>query len=446
MDLKNPPLYLSRYLKIFPWPDDPGYLLLYSTRNAALALVPAEDGERLRRGEIPPDNAETLAELGMVVADPDQERAEVFDLPAEINRQDEGLNVSVILGLACNFACRYCYEGDLKQGQAMTAATAAQTVAFLREHYTAGHRKSLTLDFYGGEPLLYVDLILEIARPLQAFVEERGGKFRFSLVTNGSLLTRATVKRLKPVGLYAAKVTVDGPPAEHDRLRPFKSGAPSFAVIMANVRACHDLVRIGFGGNYTRDNFQRVGELLALVEVMGFTPAQFGAVQFHPVIQGADRYANPEFTGGCRTADEPWLAEAALAVRDETIRRGYPTPKLMPSPCMVDMDDAFVVNFDGALFKCVAMIAHPEYAVGDVVHGLGDVATICRRDHWRENKECGECAYLPLCFGGCRYMALQRFGSIGRVDCRRDFYERIIEGTVQQDARLQARGEEDPAP
>jgi uncharacterized protein len=429
---------LSSYLKIFPWPDDPAYLLLYSTKNAAMALVPAADGLLLRQGEIPPDLVETLTELGMVVPDLVRERAEVFDLLAEINRQDEGLNVSVILGLACNFACQYCYEGDLKHGQSMTPATAAQTVAFLQERYAARQRNKLTLDFYGGEPLLYEDLILDIARPLQAFVQEQGGQFRFSLVTNGSLLTREVVAQLTDAGLYAAKVTVDGPPAEHNRLRPFKSGAPSFDLILDNVRACHDLVRIGFGGNYTRDNFGRVAELLDIVAERGMGPGHFGAVQFHPVIQSADRYANPEFSDGCRTADEPWLAEAALFVRDEAIRRGYPTPKLIPSPCMVDLDDALVVNHDGTLFKCVAMIGHPQYAVGDVRRGLGDVATICRRDLWRENQECGTCVYLPLCFGGCRYMELQRAGTIG-LDCRRGFYDRILEGTVQQDALSEFR-------
>ncbi|MHB8810374.1 MAG: geopeptide radical SAM maturase [Desulfobulbaceae bacterium] len=435
-------MHISSYLKIFPWPDDPEYLLLYSTKNAAMALVEAADGLRLRAGEIPPDSAETLAELGMVVADPEAERAEVFDLLAEINRQDEGLNVSIILGLACNFACQYCYEGDLKaDGQAMSATTAAQTVAFLKERYATRQRQKLTLDFYGGEPLLYVERILSIARPLKEFVEARGGEFRFSLVTNGSLLTRATVEQLLPAGLYAAKVTVDGPPEEHNRLRPYKSGAPSFDVILANVRACHDLVRIGFGGNYTRDNFSRVAELLDIVAERGMGPAHFGAVQFHPVIQSADQYANPEFSDGCRTADEPWLADAALFVRAEAIRRGYPTPKLIPSPCMVDLDDAFVVNHDGTPFKCVAMIGHPQYAVGDVRKGLGDVGTICRRDIWRGNEECGECAYLPLCFGGCRYMELQRSGTIG-LDCRRPFYDRILEGTVQQDARVQAEAEE----
>ena len=423
----------SRYLKVFPWPDDPEYLLLYSTKNAAMALVPAADGLKLRAGEVPTDQAAELAELGLLVADPEAERAEVFDLLAEINREDEGLNCSIIVGMACNFACVYCYEGNLKDGRAMGDATGAQLVAFLRERYLARGRKKMTLDFYGGEPLLYVARILAIAAPLKEFVEGRGGVFRFSLVTNGSLLTRETVARLVPAGLYAAKMTVDGPPDQHNRLRPFRNGQPSFEAIMANIHACHDLVKIGFGGNYTRDNFHRIPELLDIAEEQGLGPGHFGNVQFHPVLSTSDPFAHPEFTGGCLGTDEPWLAEAALFAHAELIRRGYPSPRLIPSPCMVDLDDALVVNHDGTLFKCVAMIGHPEYAVGDVWQGLADVATTCNRDHWREHAECRQCEYLPLCFGGCRYMALQRTGSL-QVDCRRQFYERIIEGTVLQEA------------
>ncbi|RJX18479.1 MAG: putative geopeptide radical SAM maturase [Desulforudis sp.] len=430
----------SRYLKIFPWPGDPGYLLLYSTKNAARALLPTEDGLKLRAGEVPADHAEELAGLGMAVADPEAERAEVFDLLTEINRQDEGLNVSVILGLACNFSCVYCYEGTLKQGQAMTEETCGRLVTFLAERYLARGRTRLRLDFYGGEPLLYMDRIKAIAGPLQNFVEERGGNFSFSLVTNGSLLTRAVVRELLPFGLHAAKVTVDGPPDEHNRLRPFRNGGESFAAIMANVRACHDLVRIGFGGNYTRENFARVGELLDLALADGLGPDTLGQVQFHPVMQTADSFANPEFSGGCRRTDEPWLADAALSVREEAIRRGFPVPRLIPSPCMVDLDEAMVVNHDGTLFKCVAMIGHPEYAVGDLWQGLADAARICRRDLWRENEECRACAYLPLCFGGCRYMAMQRTDEIG-LDCRREFYDRTLEGTVRQDAMSEARGQ-----
>jgi len=242
------------------------------------------------------------------------------------------------------------------------------------------------------------------------------------------------VEDLLPSGLYGAKVTVDGPPDEHNRLRPFKSGRPSFDVILDNIGNCSDLVQIGFGGNYTLENYKKVPELLDCVEELGFTPEKLGMVQFHPVMQTTDEYTNPEFTGGCLSTSEPWLVEASAMVREELLERGYRTPKITPSPCMVDLDDAFVVHHDGSIFKCVAMIGHSKYAVGDVWNGIGNYEQTHHLDHWQHHKECRECEYLPLCFGGCRHMEFQRSGSMEKVDCMRLFWEQVLERSVVQDA------------
>jgi len=431
-------MQLSRFLKIFPYPGVPGYLLLYSTKNSAMALVPEEDYQCLQHGEIPPDLEETLAELGMLVHDPVQERVDVCNMLNEINRLDTGLNVSIILGLACNFSCLYCYEGSMKGSRAMSATTVEQLVAFLKERYSARNRQRLFLDFYGGEPLLYVQKIKNITMPLKRFVEERDGKFRFSLVTNGSLLTPELVEELLPAGLYGAKVTVDGPPDEHNRLRPFISGRPSFDVIMKNIADCCSRVRIGFGGNYTEENYGRIPELLDQVEkTYGLTPDKLGVVQFHPVMQTGDQYANPEFTGGCVSVNEPWVADATLSVREEILRRGYRTPKLMPSPCMIDLDDAFVINHDGRLFKCVAMIGHDQCAAGNVLQGFTDYGQTYHLDNWRHHKKCLDCEYLPLCFGGCRFAELQRTGSMENIDCMRKFWDGTLVRAVLQDACCQ---------
>jgi uncharacterized protein len=430
-------MVLSHYLKAFSYPAEPGYLLLYSLKNSAMALLPEEDYQHLQQGDIPDEYAEMLTELGMLVPDQAQERQEVYRMLDEINRLDSGLNVAIILGLACNFSCLYCYEGTLKKSQKMTDETCEQLLAFLKERYVTRNRQSLTLDFYGGEPLLYMKRIQDIAVPLKQFVEERGGKFQFSLVTNGSLLTREVVKKLLPIGLYGAKVTVDGPPDEHNRLRSFTSGEPSFDIILSNIRDCCDLVEIGFGGNFTEDNYERVPELLDSIADLGLTPEKLGLVQFHPVMQIADQYTNPEFTGGCVSANEPWVVDASLMIREEVLRRGYRTPKLIPTPCMIDIDDAFVISYDGRLYKCVAMIGHSKFAVGDVQKGFIDYRQTYHLDHWLHHKECIDCEYLPLCFGGCRYAELQRSDSMKNVDCMRGFWDGVLEKTVQQDVCFQ---------
>ena len=358
----------------------------------------------------------------------------MLDYLDEVNRLNDGLDVSIILGLDCNFACIYCYEGSMKGRLAMTDHTADQLIAYVKSRFTPDKNK-LTLDFYGGEPLLYAKRIKYIARQLKPYVEEQGGAFRFSLITNGSLLTPKVVDELLPLGLKAAKVTVDGPAAVHDQYRPFVSGKGSFKIIMRNVKNCCDMVRISLGGNFTRDNYKNMVPLLDYLEEQGLSPERLGNVQFLPAGQTMDTYANPEFTGGCISCSEPWMAKASLHLREEVLKRGYRTPKMGPSPCMVDINDGLVIHYDGSIFKCVAMIGHPFYAIGDVWQGINDYRELYGLDSWRHNDGCKQCVYLPLCFGGCREMEFQRSGSMKKVDCWRDFYDAILEKTVMQDVR-----------
>lgn len=425
-------MLLSQYLKIFPHPEKEGCRLLYSTKKAALVLLPAEVVNKLSRGVFPVEHADKLIKLGILVPDHQKEKAEVFDYLQEVNRHNTGLDIAVILGLDCNFACTYCYEGSMKGKHTMSQDTAEQVVAFIQKHYVPG-KKRMVLDFYGGEPLLYTEQIKYIAKHLKSFVEQRNGAFRFSLVTNGSLLTRKRVEELVPLGLSGAKITVDGPAAIHNQCRPFKSGRPSFDAIMQNVQDCHKIVKIGLGGNFTSENYQDFPALLDYMEELGLIPRDLGMVQFAPVLQTTDQYVNPEFTGGCLSSSEPWVAEATLMLREEVLKRGYKTPKLGPSPCMVDINDSLVVHFDGRIFKCVAMIGHDEFAVGDVWNGIRNYAETYHTKHWKHNDACRECVYLPMCFGGCRNMELQRSGSMAKVDCWREFYDAILEETIKQD-------------
>jgi len=427
-------MQLSNYLIAGPYLDKPGYHLLYSTKKSSVALLPSGVYEKISQKVELPEDTEKLTRLGMLTPDRQQERDEVHNYLGEINRLNTGLAVSVILGLDCNFSCTYCYEGSMKGKHAMAEDTADQLITYIKSRFTTDKNK-LTLDFYGGEPLLYTKRIKYIASQLKSFVEEQGGIFRFSLVTNGSLLSRKIATELVPLGLSIAKVTVDGPAAIHDQYRPFKSGQPSFAIIMTNARDCCDIMKIGLGGNFSAANYQDFPDLLDSMADYGLIPEKLGPVQFFPVIQTKDQYANPEFSGGCKTCNEAWVADATLRLREEVLKRGYKTPKMGPSPCMVDIDDAFVVHYDGSIFKCVALIGHPQFAVGDVWQGTGDFREIYALNSWRNNEACRQCVYLPLCFGGCRYMEYQRTGSMAKVDCMKEYLDATLEKMLIQDVR-----------
>jgi len=428
-------MHLSPFLKNFSLPEKKEARLLFSTKTCALTLLSVEALAAVQAGKAAPETMGVLIRLGMLVADPVKEQQEMLDYLPTVNLLNPNLRASVILGMACNFACVYCYEGSQKGAAAMDDATAEQLVTYLLARFTS-KKKRLVLDFYGGEPLLYLDRIRFLAGRLKPLIEARGGIFEFTLVTNGSLLTADLAKELVALGLVSAKITVDGPEENHNHFRPGKDGQGSWSAILANLKACCGIFPIFLSGNYTFDNFRRFPELLDSLATMGLGPEAFASVQFYPVMQVNDRFANPEFSGGCCSMHEPWLVEASLFLREEIMRRGYSFPKLQPAPCMVDLDDAFTVNHDGAIYKCVTLIGHREFVCGDIRRGLdhGWQESYCV-DHWQKEKKCRECAYLPLCFGGCRYMALQREGSMAKVDCQKEFLDATLEKMLMQDLK-----------
>ena len=69
--------------------------------------------------------------------------------------------------------------------------------------------------------------------------------------------------------------------------------------------------------------------------------------------------------------------------------------------------------------------------------------SVYNRDVWK-NEECLECAYLPQCFGGCRFMKFLRDGDITGVDCWKSFLDAILEKCILQDLKYRPANKKAP--
>ena len=428
-------MYFTPYLTVHRHPAIADQVLLFSTKTGALVLLAEEDFTALQNSDSENDYAGQLTDMGFLVADPEAERREVSQYLNDINRNNPNLTLAIILGMECNFACRYCFEGAQKGNKAMDDRTADQLIAFIKERFSPD-KKKLLLQIYGGEPLLYKKRIIYLAQRLKPYVEERGAKLSFDLISNGSLLTEKVVNELNTWGLDGVKVTIDGPPENHNHFRPFKSGAESFEVIVRNIKAVCGKTNIRLGGNFTKHTYQDFATVLDLLSQEGIGPDTLELVNFNIVMQVKDEITSNEYIGGCATINEPWLGDASLHVRKEVFRRGYPMGEIAPQPCAVEIDDAFTVHYDGSLYKCVTWVGHEQYKIGDLWQGVSeDYQKTHHVGHWQQEEKCQKCSYLPLCFGGCRYMAYQRDGHMAKVDCRKPFLDATLETMLFQDLR-----------
>ena len=428
---------LSRFLKIYPCPDQPGHSLLYSTKRSALLKIPEATLEAARQGTLTGADRDTLVRLGFLVPDPAAERIEMRDIFVNANKQRRLFNALVVLNLDCNLACGYCYEDNFRGNFYMSRETADLLVeTIIREQMEKGN--AVRVCFYGGEPLLSVGLIKEIASRLLAAAHRAGTFFNFSLVTNGTLLSRSLVRELIPLGLVSAKVTLDGPRQTHDLSRPFVSGSGSFDAILDNVAQVCDLIRLNLGGNFTRDNYQFFPSLMDHLAARGVTPDKVAKMQFSPVVKKSGTKGAGDFSSNCVCSYEPWLIEAGLHLREEILKRGYPAAKIQISACTVEYESDLVINHDGSLYKCPAFMSHDSLSIGTLKDGIKDYTVSHNMDVWKK-EECLDCAYLPICFGGCRQLTLLRTDAIDDVDCRKEFYDASLEETLRMDLEYRSK-------
>ncbi len=427
---------LSRYSLIYTNRDDGDSVILFSTKRASAILVDKSILTDIEDDELGEEEQATLTDLGFLIANHEEEKQELLRYIDELNEIDTRLSVIVAMNLDCNLACTYCFEGSRKGKHYMSPEIAGHVIDFIEKNLTED-KGLINVTFYGGEPLLSAELIISMAERLKRIAESKGIDFGFQVVSNGTLLTPSIAEKLKPLGLKEASITLDGPEAVHNLSRPLRAGGGSFKKIVENIKAVCGMIDINIGGNFTEANYREFPTLLDYLLNEGITPDRIASIKFDPVFGETSEYSPPGMTGACCSPNEPWMFEAGIMLREEVMKRGFKTGGIQPVVCAIDLNNRHIINYDGNIFKCTGFFDRKDFVTGNVKSGVIDNGSMYNLDNWKI-EECLSCKYLPLCFGGCRYMKYVRDGNLSGVDCKRPYYEACLEALVKQDLRYLA--------
>ncbi|MDR0856155.1 MAG: radical SAM protein, partial [Clostridiales bacterium] len=166
--------------------------------------------------------AEANAELDRLVEDGVLFSPEVTDVPPRPSGVVKALCLNVTH--ACNLQCRYCFaEGGSYGGRAvpMTREVARAAIDLLLEK--SGSRKHLEVDFFGGEPLLNLDVVKDTVAYAREKEKAAGKAIRFTLTTNATLLDESGIEFLNRE-MSNVVLSLDGRREVHDAMRPYKGG------------------------------------------------------------------------------------------------------------------------------------------------------------------------------------------------------------------------------
>lgn len=264
----------------------------------------------------------------------------------------------------CNFRCVYCYE-DFSAGQMSRQVVDAVKALIGRR---VSRLEVLSLEWFGGEPLLAWPIVQEI----QGFVHDRirehpEVRLFGTMNTNGFLLTRQRFESLLRLGVRTYQITLDGTPETHDTMRQRLGGGGSFSAIWRNLvalRQSPEDFRVLLRLHVTLDNQSVIDPLLVLLS------HEFGGDhRFSVMFKAIRRFGGPndaelrvlppdqegEVLGRLSTR----AAELGLAERQV----GSALPGRLPG-CYAAALGSYVVRSTGELAKCTIALAHPNNRVG----------------------------------------------------------------------------------
>lgn len=322
----------------------------------------------------------------------------------------KNLSLTIVPTLACNFRCTYCYQtGNF---QTMSKKIENVLVHFVEDKIQKGG--SLSVTWFGGEPLLKLDIIERLTNASMHICNSNDVDYSASMITNGYLLNKENIERLVKIKVKKVQVTLDGPSYIHDKRRITKGGGKTFQKIFNNIKRAHKKIAISLRMNVDQNNKDKIDDMLDILEKQGLEKS----IGFYPGHILPYTSVCSDVAGFCLSDEE--FSLLGLETLMKMTKRGFTStfnfPKSTDYHCMADNDNAFAITPSGGITKCWNEVDNPDAEIGHLLKPFTDKMKK-NLERWRSRNpfelECKECKLLPICMGGCPYQFLHS----GKLDC-----------------------------
>jgi len=462
-----------------PLPDDSVFLM--NTLTDAQMVVSSDVAALLDAPDMDEADAaakeafDLLVDQGFLTEGRDHDRAALTHYLTTMAADTSELNVTILTTLQCNFACDYCFQGDHgdynKFADKMSIETAAKVATWIEREMDRLRPETLVITFFGGEPLLNLPVMYLLAERLWNSARARNVRLLSSIITNGLLLTEEIVERLVPFGLKGIKITLDGDKETHNRMRPLRGGQGTFDRIIENMRRVAGKVGLAVGGNFDESSFGSYPALLDFLQQE--FEGKLAKVHFKPVVRSAedagvgmarlskgsilsltpvDASGKPvkPLGGTCMTSAGEGIAapgcdschsldEQMTFLRDETRKHGFNTPDgVHNGPCHVHMKHAHTIGPDGSLYACPGFTGEKHMSTGHIDDRVDPLRGQRRGEFDRLSPwdSCGDCAFIPVCAGGCIAASHATLGDMNTPACHKRTFESAVISLAHQVASI----------
>lgn len=412
----RPKLKPSYYNHIIPYKDNE-YVLFNARTLATCTISPEmvqEVNELLTASIV--DNASPLIEIfqnaGYLISIDENEKQQIQEKFRQAKSSKINLGLTIAPTMGCNFNCPYCFESESIRSNfyKMPQEIQSQLITRVKQFILKNNCQSVGVTWFGGEPLLAIDVIENLSKKFMLLKEELNIAYDADLVTNGYKLSPDNIQVLLACGVTKAQITIDGPEHIHDTRRIVKNGKGSYQKIINNVTEAVDKgMNLNIRINIDQSNFNEIELLLNDFQQRNLKDK----VSFSLGHIANEYIASSTTVENLRGATFADLDIKLLNMLSEHIDSSAWLPSVVTHYCSADSESAFMIGPRGELYQCWDEFGDVTKIVGNI--SLEDKTNPLHVAEYMEfdptqHPKCTNCNVMPLCMGGCSKQRLLHQG------------------------------------
>ena len=306
------------------------------------------------------------------------------------------LNYVIAPTSACNLRCVYCFEGNEHPNIVMSTQTINDIIAYIDRQLSKLKKiEELSITWFGGEPLLCIDKIIDLGKKLKELAKKYQIKFYSTIITNGVLFTKENALILKKqCNLIGAQITIDGTLENYCAKKNAKK--EDFYKLINNVKDVYEDIEVDIRLNTDKENIEDMYKLVDLLFVKMKLTNKL-KVHLSQLINYSGCTNNKFLSYGeyKQAANEfvEYLIEKELLTNNGV--KNLPYHKLIQ--CRMAAKNNYVIGPEGELYKCEQHIGNKSMVLGTVTDGLYYNSYYFKNMLGVIDEKCQKCKLYPVC-------------------------------------------------
>ena len=323
--------------------------------------------------------------------------------------------LTLMVNHACNLRCTYCYTGAKFSFRLPfeTGQTAIQ-----RAFRSLIPRGTLTLGFFGGEPLMEAPRILKWMTYARQLARESDKRVNFALTTNGTVTHPQAWQVIVAEDLELA-VSFDGSPSIHDRHRRDVHGKATSATIQETIRRLLEAAKDFRVVTVVRpDNLADLSNGIEFLHALGVHAVDL-SLDLWTSWSSRDAQSLQTLVANLSKLWAQWLPHFSLSWFDAKLAELARLQKTTETVRCGFGDGEIAVAPSGRLYPCERLIGedrpgNPLCLPGNALEG--DDFLDSQTSNFTRCSPCSQCALAFACDTFCRCSNFIRTGDTNRPD------------------------------